>query len=420
MQKQSWKQSIRFSVLIVLVAQVNLELFGSNFRVSLGILMLPILVFLYRKYALMTVTILAGAGVFLSRLLLFALRYGFSDIVFWKEGPEIAAYYTYGLLCYLYFRKCGYVLTKKHCFEVLFAVDFFSNVVELFLRYQMNPGNIALYMDILVVAAVRTLILWTIITALSHYRFLLFRSDHAYRYQRLILLISKLNSEIIWMHKNTAMIESAMAKSYGLYAQLKQENADPALSQSALTVAKDIHEIKKEYQMILRGISEALELNLHDGEMTLSDILRVLQNSTMALAEEQGKQLDLQVAWDINFKTDKHYFLLSILRNLFTNTIEANPEETVILTFASRQMDGDYVFTVTDNGPGISEENAGKVFMPGFSTKINFQTGEVSRGLGLSLVEDIVKTQLRGQIRLESRPGCTTFYITVPKSQLEV
>ena len=195
---------------------------------------------------------------------------------------------------------------------------------------------------------------------------------------------------------------------------------DPALSQSALTVAKDIHEIKKEYQMILRGISEALELNLHDGEMTLSDILRVLQNSTMALAEEQGKQLDLQLAWDINFKTDKHYFLLSVLRNLFTNAIEANPEETVILTFASRQMDGDYVFTVTDNGPGISEENAGKVFMPGFSTKINFQTGEVNRGLGLSLVEDIVKTQLRGQIRLESRPGCTTFYITVLKSQLEV
>lgn len=420
MQKQSWKQSIRFSVLIVLVAQVNLELFGSNFRVSLGILMLPILVFLYRKYALMTVTLLAGAGVFLSRFLLYTLQHGFSVTAFWNESPEIAAYYTYGFLCYLYFRKYGYVLTKKHCFEVLFAADFFSNVVELFLRYQMNAGNITLYIDILVVAAVRTLILWTIITGLSHYRFLLFRSDHAYRYQRLILLISKLNSEIIWMHKNTAMIEGAMAKSYGLYSRLKQQDVDTALSQSALTVAKDIHEIKKEYQMILRGISEALELNLHDGEMTLSDIMRVLENSVTAQAEELGKQLNLQVDWDINFKTDKHYFLLSVLRNLFTNAIEANPEETVILTFASQQMDGDYVFTVTDNGPGISEENAEKVFMPGFSTKINFQTGEVNRGLGLSLVEDIVKTQLHGNIHLESKPGCTTFYITVPKVQLEV
>lgn len=420
MQKQSWKQSIRFSVWIVLVAQVNLELFGSNFRVSLGILMLPILVFLYRKYALMTVTILAGAGVFLSRLLLFALRYGFSDIVFWKEGPEIAAYYTYGFLCFLYFRKNGYVLTKKHCFAVLFAADYISNMVELFLRYRMHAGNLELYIDILLVAAVRTLILWTIITGLSHYRFLLFRSDHAYRYQRLILLISKLNSEIIWMHKNTAMIEAAMAKSYALYSQLKQQDVDTALSQTALTVAKDIHEIKKEYQLILRGISEALELNLHDGEMTLSDIMRVLQNSVTALAKEQGKQLDIQVTWDANFKTDKHYFLLSVFRNLFTNAIEANPEETMLLSFTAVQSGEDYVFTVTDNGPGIPAENAEKIFMPGFSTKINFHTGEVSRGLGLSLVEDIVKTQLQGQIRLESRPGCTTFYITVPKAQLEV
>ena len=40
--------------------------------------------------------------------------------------------------------------------------------------------------------------------------------------------------------------------------------------------------------MILKGISEALELNLHDGEMYLSDIMQVLQNSVTTLAKEQG------------------------------------------------------------------------------------------------------------------------------------
>ena len=122
----------------------------------------------------------------------------------------------------------------------------------------------------------------------------------------------------------------------------------------------------------------------------------------------------------MNFKTDKHYFLLSVFRNLFTNAIEANPVETVDLFFAAMQSEDHYLFTVTDNGPGISPDNINKIFTPGFSTKINFHTGEVSRGLGLSLVEDIVKIQLRGSIRLESRPGNTTFYITVPKAQLEV
>lgn len=420
MQKKNWKQSILFSILIILVAQVNLEIFGSNFRVSLGILMLPILVFLYHKYDLITVALLAGAGVFLSRVLLDTLRNGFTANVFWNESPEISAYYTYGFLCFLYFRRNHYVLTEKSCYWVLLAADYIANMVELLLRYRMNTVILELHLDILLVAVVRTLILWTVITGLSQYRFLLIRSDHAYRYQRLILLISKLNSEIIWMHKNTAMIESAMAKSYGLYSRLKSEDVDPALSQTALTVAKDIHEIKKEYQMILKGISEALELNLHDGEMSLSDIMRVLQNSVTALAKEQGKQLNLQIDWDMNFKTDKHYFLLSVFRNLFTNAIEANPGETVDLFFAAMQSEDHYLFTVTDNGPGISPDNINKIFTPGFSTKINFHTGEVSRGLGLSLVEDIVKIQLRGSIRLESRPGNTTFYITVPKAQLEV
>lgn len=420
MQKKNWRQSILFSILIILVAQVNLEIFGSNFRVSLGILMLPVLVFLYRKYDLITVTLLAGAGVFLSRLLLDTLRNGFSASVFWNESPEISAYYTYGFLCFLYFRKNHFVLPDKSCYWVLFAADYLANMVELLLRYRMNAVILELHIDILLVAAVRTLILWTIITGLNQYRFLLIRSDHAYRYQRLILLISKLNSEIIWMHKNTTMIEAAMAKSYGLYSQLKAEDADAALSQTALTVAKDIHEIKKEYQMILRGISEALELNLHDGEISLSDIMRVLQNSVTVLAKGQGKALNLHMNWDTNFKTDKHYFLLSVFRNLFTNAVEANPGQTVELVFSAMESGDDYVFSVTDNGPGIPPENADKIFTPGFSTKINFHTGEVNRGLGLSLVEDIVKTQLQGRIRLESRPGSTTFHITVPKAQLEV
>ena len=381
--------------------------------------MLPILVFLYHKYDLITVTLLAGAGVFLSRLLLDTLRNGFSETVFWNESPEVSAYYTYGFLCFLYFRKNHFVLPDKSCYWVLFAADYLANMVELFLRYQMNTVILELHIDILLVAAVRTLILWTIITGLSQYRFLLIRSDHAYRYQKLIFLISKLNSEIIWMHKNTAMIEAAMAKSYALYSQLKTEDVDPSLFQTALTVAKDIHEIKKEYQMILKGISEALELNLHDGEMSLSDIMQVLQNSVTTLTKEQGKQLNLQMNWDTNFKTDKHYFLLSVFRNLFTNSVEANPEQTLELVFTAMESGENYVFSVTDNGPGIAPENADKIFAPGFSTKINFHTGEVSRGLGLSLVEDIVKTQLQGHIRLESRPGNTTLYITVPKAQLE-
>ena len=414
------KQTLSFSIFIILLAQINLDIFASNFRVSMGILLLPILIFLYRAIAVTPIVLLAGTGVYLSRVLLYSLQYGFAAHALLDFFPELIFYYVYGGLFQLYFRKYDYKLPHKGCYLVLFFMDYLANLTELVCRLQLDAFTISLQINILLVALVRTVILWAVITGLSQYRFLLISEEHAHRYQRLILLISKLNSEIIWMHKNTAMIEDAMAKSYRLFSQLQESQVDPQLTQNALTVAKDIHEVKKEYLMILRGISEALELNLHDGDMQLSDILTVLQNSIHILAAEKGKKLDIRVHTESNFKTDKHYFLLSVFRNLFTNAVEANQDDNVLLRFTQRDQGDQYLFEVTDNGPGIPEENLSQIFNPGFSTKINFQTGEISRGLGLNLVEDIVQNQFQGSIRVESRPGKTTFYITVPKQQLEV
>ena len=51
---------------------------------------------------------------------------------------------------------------------------------------------------------------------------------------------------------------------------------------------------------------------------------------------------------------------------------------------------------------------------------INFQTGEVSRGLGLNLVQDLVEGELHGTIGLTSIPGRTVFTICIPLNELEV
>ena len=414
------KQILSFSIFIILLAQINLDIFASNFRVSMGILLLPILIFLYQTIAVTPIVLLAGAGVYLSRVLLHALQYGFATHALLDFFPELIFYYVYGTLFQLYFRKHSYKLPHTRCYLALFLMDYLANLTELFCRLQTDAFTLSLQANILLVALVRTVILWAVITGLSQYKFLLISEEHAHRYQRLILLISKLNSEIIWMHKNTAMIEDAMAKSYRLFSQLQESNVDPELTQNALTVAKDIHEVKKEYLMILRGISEALDLNLHDGDMQLSDILTVLQNSMLMLSNEKGKKLEFQISTETDFKTDRHYFLLSVFRNLFTNAVEANQSDSILLSFHQQMQDDHYIFHITDNGPGIPKENIDQIFNPGFSTKINFQTGEISRGLGLNLVEDIVRNQFHGTIQVESQPGNTTFSITIPKEQLEV
>ena len=43
-QSSKRKQTLSFSIFIILLAQINLDIFATNFRVSMGIVLLPILV----------------------------------------------------------------------------------------------------------------------------------------------------------------------------------------------------------------------------------------------------------------------------------------------------------------------------------------------------------------------------------------
>lgn len=419
-QKMSLKQIGILSLLIVLAAQVNLDVFTNNFLVSIGILLFPVFVYLFQEIPLIPITLLSGAGVFLSRILIYGIQSGFHTDNVINHFPEFFFYLTYGIASYFYFKHHDYKLQGKRWPAILLVMDYCANLVELLFRLGTGAFALNMQLNIIVVAFVRTVILWAVIRGLGHYKFTLLNQEHANRYQRLILLISKLNGEVIWMKKNTALIEETMARSYKLFSAMQEAEVDPALSQDALAVAKDIHEIKKEYLLILRGISEAMDLNLQDNGMTLTDILVLLEDTLTAAAHEKGKELTLNKEYSQDLFTDKHYFLLSIFRNLFTNALEANEEEQVVLTFIQQEDNDNYTFLIRDNGPGIPTENLPLIFMPGFSTKINFNTGEVSRGLGLNLVKDIIENQFHGSIHAESKPGETTFYIRIPKSELEV
>jgi len=73
--------------------------------------------------------------------------------------------------------------------------------------------------------------------------------------------------------------------------------------------------------------------------------------------------------------------------------------------------DGDTVnIIISDDGPGISEENLERVFDPFFTTR---EVGQ-GTGLGLSVCHGIM-TELEGSISAASQPGCgAVFTITLP------
>ena len=411
--KQSIYQTLLCSLAIVIAAQFHMNLFILNFKVSVGILLFPLLLTLFGKFPLLWTTIFSSVGVLLSRMLIYWFRNG--TFLISSFIPELFFYLVFGTLFYLYCRYTQYQLRPVSACWIFFF-DYISNFVELLFRLGSDAFLFSSQLSIFLVACSRALIVWGFLASIHHYKFSLLKQEHALRYQRLLLLISKLNGEVIWMKKNTALIENTMKKSYQLFHQMQDLEIDDSLSRAALDVAKDIHEVKKEYLLILRGLSETMDLNLKDDGMYLTDILQIVKNSLIASLPE-GKKIEFAISCQENLYISDHYFLMSVLRNLFYNSIEASTQPEIQLSFSETEKNGCYHLEISDNGPGIPLEDLDQIFLPGFSTKINYDTGEINRGLGLNLVQDLVEQQWKGKIDVQSEPGNTTFLIDIPKEE---
>lgn len=417
--QKNWKQTFFMSCAVILAAQINISFFINNFMLSVGILLFPVFMFLTDSFFVITTTLLSAIGVFLTRTLFF-----FSETLNLTQSiqdafPEFFFYITYGTLFSIYYYRYKDHLSKRTLLIVCFFLDYIANLVELLIRLGSSSFTWHTHWILLLVAAIRSAGLYVLLSLLAQYQFVLLKKEHVLHYQQLLLLISKLNGEVIWMKKNAVQIEQTMSTSYHLYEALKQKPGQEDMARSALLVANDVHEIKKEYALIMRGISDALKSDLKDEPLELSSLFQILKPAADAFAAELGKELDLSYTIPFTCRTKQPYLLMSIFRNLINNALEAAKKVCHIHIDAKRTSDH-YEFFIQDDGPGIPEEFQTQIFDIGFSTKINYETGEINRGLGLNLVKSCIEEDLHGSISFSSRPGSTIFHIQIPISMLEV
>ena len=393
------------SAAVIIGAQISISLFESDFRVSIGIFGIFMSLILFGKYPVLPVTVISALCVFFSRTLMHWLRFG-------SWNPQS---YFPEILFFLDCRKNDYELST-YSLPWMFLFDYLANITELLSRMGMDAFSFQSQAGVLLVALLRTALAGLLLFCLSHYKFSLLSAEHARRYQNLLLLISELNGEVVLMQKGTHMIEDTMSTAYRLYHDMSERNIDESLTRTALQIARDVHEIKKDYNLIVRGLSSSMKVNSENDGMSLDDILTILKSSLDA-SLPKGKRLSFNIQLEENLYTQNHYLLLSIFRNLFNNAIEATNGNLVELSVRQSSTDSSYVIEVEDHGPGIDPEDMEQIFEPGFSTKINYETGEVNRGLGLSLVKDFIEFRLGGTIRVTSVPGKTVFTLTIPKEK---
>lgn len=97
--------------------------------------------------------------------------------------------------------------------------------------------------------------------------------------------------------------------------------------------------------------------------------------------------------------------ILQVLLNLVKNALEANEnnKKGKITVSASEGSNNHPEICVTDNGPGISEENIDEIFVPFFTTRPN------GSGIGLSLSRQIMRAH-GGNLKVKSQPEKETVF----------
>jgi signal transduction histidine kinase len=93
-----------------------------------------------------------------------------------------------------------------------------------------------------------------------------------------------------------------------------------------------------------------------------------------------------------------------VLINLIKNAIEANEgNDEGLVKIWSTEKDNIHEINVSDNGPGIDENNLDKIFIPFFTTRPN------GTGIGLSLSKQIIRAH-GGTLKARSVPGKDTVF----------
>ena len=193
------------------------------------------------------------------------------------------------------------------------------------------------------------------------------------------------------------------------YAQLSKRK----LSQPDV-VKKHLDTIENETRRCNEIISNLMQFSRQEkGEFTDVTVNEVVEKSVGIVDHQLGLQnvhVNMELAPDIPEIIGNPNQLQQVLMNLAINAQQAMEPDGGNVDIVTYCDDDNVYISVSDTGPGISEEVAEKIFEPFFTTKA---AGE-GTGLGLSVTYGIIQDH-KGDIRVErADSGGARFVIELP------
>lgn len=197
------------------------------------------------------------------------------------------------------------------------------------------------------------------------------------------------------------------------------------LGMADLLHRSDLKPAQKEMVGIIRSSGDTLNRVIDDildiskieaGHLTLeSEVFELgdLVQTVAATSELRAREKGLSFSCHFDRGKDLHFFgdalrLKQVISNLVSNAIKFTSVGSVILEMeavpSEDKLTCDLSFTVTDTGPGLSEEEQSRIFQPFVQVDGSMSRKHGGSGLGLSIVHQISEL-MSGKLSVESRKG---------------
>lgn len=396
--------------------EMKVNPFGGSFRFSLGIAAFFFGLLWFRSVPVIPTGLLTGAFILGFRIGLDRLAY---DMAYSESLhihlPSAVYYITFTLLLHLS-RARRHLEFPFRVGLIGTAVDFASNMVELMVRHSLGDSISFTWQSIsllLLFGSLRSLFVVGLYNSFSIRQVRAVGEFRQQELERLRIINTNLYEEAFYLRKSMANLEEITRESYQLYKRLwETDHKDASI---ALRVTENVHEVKKDSQRILAGLSKLIHQEELESRITITELCGLVIRTNRKYAEMLGKPITFHESCSLNLITSQIYTLLSVLNNLVANAVEAIGHAGRI-ELAVRLDGRDLVFLVADSGPGIPPEEQDWVFQSGYTTKYDME-GNASTGIGLTHALGIVNS-LNGTLKLLPSSRGTRFEVRIPTDQL--
>ena len=196
---------------------------------------------------------------------------------------------------------------------------------------------------------------------------------------------------------------------------LKEDSENRGFFTSKTKTQKSLSIIVEEIDRLTKVVNQLLVFAKPQGDSKTNVKISDLINKVLVVLKHEAKMNNIDIHLDVSndlpsIMADEGS-LTEVFFNLIHNAIQAMSEGGNLTISTTYEQKDNYIRVVFENsGPGISQEDIGKIFEPFYTTK------QMGTGLGLAIVKKKLE-EVKGLIHVESEDSTTKFIVNIPSSE---